>query len=77
MQTHVELGVRVATAEEIAAFVRGGAEAKPTGDETVIIYLVSWMGFPRAGRPLLPLYMGCRFIAPIAVSLLTILSGRR
>jgi transcriptional regulator with XRE-family HTH domain len=69
-----KLGVRVATAEEIAAFVRGAAEAKPSGDETVIIYLVeldgvamSWTAPPPAGT------WAAVFIAPIPVSLLTIL----
>jgi hypothetical protein len=41
--------MQAARAEEIAAFVRGAAEAKPTWDETVIIYLVELDGVPKSG----------------------------
>jgi hypothetical protein len=42
-----KMSARVATAEEVATFVRDVRAAEPTGDETVISYLVELDGIPK------------------------------
>jgi hypothetical protein len=42
-----KLTARVATADEIATFVRDVRAAEPTGEETVISYLVELDGIPK------------------------------